>query len=120
VFSSPKAPTAGGWIRGAGPVLLLPTGSNGPLTADKWGAGPTSVPLKQEGPWTAGALANHSWSFARNGRRANVNETFVQPFLTYTTPTATTFSLNTEGNFGWNSRQCSVPINAGVTQILRM
>jgi hypothetical protein len=120
VFFSPKAPTAGGWIWGAGPVFLLPTGSDDLLTADKWGAGPTGVMLRQEGPWTAGALANHIWSFAGNSSRADISATFVQPFLTYTTPTATTFVLNSESTYDWNSRQWSVPINAGVTQILRL
>ena len=47
IFFSPKAPTASGWIWGAGPVLLLPTGSNDLLSTDKWGAGPTAVVLKQ-------------------------------------------------------------------------
>ena len=120
VFFSPKAPTAGGWIWGAGPVFLLPTGSNDLLTADKWGAGPTGVALRQEGPWTVGALANHIWSFTGNSGRSNVNATFMQPFLTYTTPTATTFVLNSESTYDWNSRQWSVPINVGVTQILRL
>jgi hypothetical protein len=120
LFFSPKAPTAGGVIWGAGPVLLLSTGSNDLLTADKWGAGPTGVVIRQQGPWTAGALANHIWSFAGNSSRADVNATFLQPFLTYTTPTATTFSLNTESTYDWNDRQWRVPINAGVSQILRM
>ena len=52
IFFSPKAPTASGWIWGAGPVLLLPTGSDDLLTADKWGAGPTAVVLKQSNGWT--------------------------------------------------------------------
>ncbi len=120
VFFSPKAPTAGGLIWGAGPVLLLPTGSNDLLTNDKWGAGPTGVMIKQQGPWTLGALANHIWSFAGNSNRDNVNATFLQPFLTYTTPTATTFSLNVESTYDWNSQQWRVPINSGVAQILRV
>jgi len=120
VFFSPKAPTAGGLIWGAGPVLLLPTGSSDLLTADKWGAGPTGVVIRQQGPWTVGALANQIWSFAGNSSRANVSATFLQPFLTYTTPSATTFSLNTESTYDWNSRQWRVPINSGVAQILRI
>jgi hypothetical protein len=120
VFFSPKAPTAGGLIWGAGPVLLLPTGSNDLLTSDKWGAGPTAVVIKQQGPWTLGTLANHIWSFAGSSRRDNVNATFLQPFLSYTTPTATTFSLNAESTYDWNSQEWRVPINAGVAQILRV
>ena len=120
MFFSPKAPTAGGLIWGVGPVLLLPTGSNDLLTCDKWGAGPTGVVIRQQGPWTVGMLANQIWSFAGNSSRANVSATFLQPFLTYTTPTATTFSLNTESTYDWNSQQWSVPINSGVSQVLRI
>jgi len=85
-FFSPKTPTASGWIWGVGPVFLLPTGSDRLLTADKWGAGPTAVALRQQGPWTYGALANHIWSFAGNDNRADISATFLQPFLSYTTP----------------------------------
>ncbi len=36
-FLSPKAPTASGWIWGAGPVFLLPTGTDDLLGSDRWG-----------------------------------------------------------------------------------
>jgi hypothetical protein len=120
VFFSPKAPTAGGWIWGAGPVFLLPTGSDDLLTADKWGAGPTGVVLKQSGPWTYGVLANHIWSFAGNSDRADVSTTFLQPFLSYTTPTAWTFSFNTESTYDWKNEQWSVPINAFVSKVTKI
>lgn len=120
LFFSPKAPTASGWIWGAGPVILLPTGSDELLTADKWGAGPTAVALKQQGPWTYGALANHIWSFAGDDDRADVNATFLQPFLSYTTPQAWTFSLNTESTYYWESEQWSVPVNGIVTKVTRI
>ena len=68
LFFSPVKPVDG-WILGAGPVFLLPTGSDDLLTTDKWGAGPTGVALKQQGPWTYGALANHLWSFAGDSDR---------------------------------------------------
>jgi len=120
LFFSPKAPTTGGWIWGAGPVFLLPTGSERQLTADKWGAGPTAVILKQESGWTYGALANHIWSFAGDNNRADVNATFLQPFLAYTTPTAWTYSLNTESTYDWDNKQWTVPINAGVSKVVRI
>lgn len=120
VFFSPKAPTAGGVIWGAGPVFLIPTVSNDLLTSDKSGAGPTGVVLRQDGPLTAGVLLNHIWSLAGNSRRADVNATFMQPFLTYTTWTATTFVVNTESTHDWERQNWSVPINAGVIQVLRL
>jgi len=120
IFFSPKAPTASGWIWGAGPVLLLPTGSNDLLTTDKWGAGPTVVVLKQSNGWTRGVLANHVWSVAGDDDRADVNATFLQPFLTYTTPTQWTFGFNTESTYDWENEQWSVPVNASASRLLRI
>lgn len=116
-FFSPKKPTDGGLIWGVGPVFLLPTASDPSLGSEKWGAGITGVALKQSGPWTYGALANHIWSFAGDEDRADINATFVQPFLSYTTPRATTFSINTETTYDWEAEQWSVPINASVSQL---
>jgi hypothetical protein len=120
LFFSPKEPTAGGWIWGAGPVLLLPTGSDDLLTTDKWAAGPTAVVLKQEGRWTYGALANQLWSFPGSDDRADVDATFLQPFLSYTTPTAWSFTLNTESTYDWEGEQWSVPVNVIVTKVTKV
>jgi len=120
VFFSPKEPTSSGWIWGAGPVFLLPTGSDDLLTADQWAAGPTAVVLKQQGPWTYGALANHLWSFAGDNDRRDVNATFLQPFLSYTTPTAWTFALNTESTYDWEGEEWNVPVNAIVSKVTRV
>lgn len=75
LFFSPKEPTAGGIIWGLGPALLFPTGTDDLLSTRKWGAGPTGVVLRQHGPWTYGALANHIWSFAGDESRSDVNST---------------------------------------------
>ncbi|MCC7256940.1 MAG: transporter [Gammaproteobacteria bacterium] len=120
LFFSPKAPTAGGWIWGAGPVFLLPTGSDDLLTTDQWGAGPTAVALKQQGPWTYGALANHIWSFAGDDDRADVNATFLQPFLSYTTPDAWTYTIQTESSYDWEGEEWAIPINGVVTKVTKI
>lgn len=117
VFFSPKAPTQSGWIWGAGPVALLPTGTDNALTADKWGVGPTAVALKQEGGWTYGGLTNHISSFAGDDDRADISATFVQPFVSYTTPEAVTYNLNTESTYDWKSNQWSVPVIATVSKV---
>jgi hypothetical protein len=120
VFFSPKEPSSSGWIWGAGPVFLLPTGSDDLLTADQWAAGPTAVVLKQQGPWTYGALANHLWSFAGDEDRGDVNATFLQPFLSYTTPAAWTFALNTESTYDWEGEEWNVPVNAIASKVARV
>jgi len=120
LFFSPSAPTSGGWIWGAGPVFLLPTATDEVLGADKWGMGPTGVVLKQTGPWTYGALANHIESFAGDSDRADVSATFLQPFLSYITPTQLTLSVNMESTYDWENEDWSVPINLGANQLVRM
>ena len=119
LFFSPTKPGAGGLIWGIGPVLLLPTGSDGQLSARKWGLGPTGVALKQEGPWTVGVFFNHIWSIAGSSGRADISSTFLQPFVSHTTKTAWTFSLNTESTYDWKTNHWSVPINATVTKLLK-
>lgn len=119
-FFSPKQPSAGGWIWGAGPVLLLPTGSDSRLTADKWGLGPTAVVLRQANGWTYGVLANHIWSVAGNDARNDLSVTFLEPFLSYTTKTFTTFGVNTESTYDWKAQEWSVPVNVVVQQLIKV
>jgi len=117
-FFSPKNPP-GGWIVGAGPALLFPTATDSALGAGRWGAGPTAVVLRQDNGWTYGVLANHLWSYEGWGPQ-NVNATYLQPFLGYTTKTFTTFLVNTESTYDWNASQWSVPINFMITQMLKV
>ena len=119
-FFSPKAPSADGWVWGVGPVWSLPTATEDSLGSGKLGLGPTAVALKQQGPWTYGALFNHIWSVAGEDDRADVNSTFLQPFVAYVTGTHTTFSLNTESTYDWESEEWSVPINFLVAQMLKI
>ena len=119
MFFSPKAVTSNGWIWGAGPVFLLPTATDDDLGADRWGLGPTAVALKQSGPWTYGGLINHVESVGGGSGGVDVSAPFIQPFLTYITSTKTTFAVNTESTYDWNSKQWSIPLNFTVSQMLK-
>jgi hypothetical protein len=120
LFFSPKAPTAGGLIWGVGPVFFLPTGTDSALSARKWGAGPTAVVLKQDGPWTFGMLANHIWAGGGDSSRPAISNTFIQPFLSYTTKNAWTFTANTESTYDWKNKQWTVPINLMVGKLIKV
>ena len=120
VFFSPKQPTENGWIWGAGSVFLLPTATDDLLGADKWGVGPTVVLLKQSGPWTSGVLANHIWSIAGDDNKQDISNTFMQPWLSYTTKTAMTFSLMTESTYDWKSTQWTIPLYAEVSKVMKI
>jgi len=117
VFFSPKALTSNGWTWGVGPALSLRTTTDELLGPEKWSAGPTAVALKQQHGWTYGALVNHLWSYAGNGDDTDVDATFLQPFLTYTTASHTSFTINSESTYDWEGNDWSAPVNFMVTQV---
>jgi hypothetical protein len=119
-FFSPKSPTAGGWIWGAGPVLLLPTATQDVLGTEKWGLGPTGVALKQSGPWTVGILAGHIWSVAGNDSRGDISSTTLQPFFSYTTKSHTTIGAYTESAYDWKGEQWQVPLIVQAGQLFKI
>jgi hypothetical protein len=120
LFFSPKKPASDGLIWGAGPVLLFPTATDSKLGAEKWGAGPSGVVISMSGPWTIGTLANHIWSFAGDDDRADISNTFIQPFVSYTWPSAWTLSVTSETSYTWKSEKWSVPVNVTISRLVRL
>ena len=66
-----------------------------------------------------GVLANHIWSTGGSGR-VDIDNTFMQPFLTYTTKTFTSFTVNSESTYNWETENWSVPINLMVSQLVKV
>jgi hypothetical protein len=118
LFLSPKKPTSGGLLWGVGPILLLPTATDSLLGGKKWGAGPTVVALTMRGPWTMGTLANHVWSVGGDSDRSDISNTFIQPFVSYTWPSAWTLSVQSESEYNWKTEKWSVPVNAAVSKLV--
>jgi hypothetical protein len=119
-FFSPTKSTESGVIWGAGPAILLPTGSDDLLSTEKWGLGPTVVVLKQDRGWTYGVLVNHIWSVGGADDRADISNTFLQPFLSHTTKDAWTTSVNLESTYDWKGEQWSVPVNLLVSKLTKI
>ncbi|MFN3370544.1 MAG: hypothetical protein ACK4Z0_03335 [Sphingomonadaceae bacterium] len=119
LFRSPRR--AGSLIWGAGPVFLLPTGTDRALGTGKWGIGPTGVVLSQSASGvTVGMLANHIWSFAGASSRPDVSATLLQPFATLTTRQATTFGFNIEAAHDWKRDQWIIPANLTIAQLVKL
>ena len=117
-FFTPHPKLTKGLIVGFGPALLLPTASEKRLGADQYGLGPTVVIAKQAKGWTYGALANHIWAVEKERAATGINNTFLQPFINYTTPNSVTWSFNTESNYDWNSNDYSIPINLSFSKLM--
>ncbi|WP_233998618.1 transporter [Microbulbifer pacificus] len=119
-FFSPKKSPGTKLRWGAGPVVLIPTGSEDLLTFGKWGAGPTAVALLQDGPWTVGALANQIWSFAGSDHRPDINQGFIQPFLAYTTSRAWSIIFMSESTYKWDTEEWTVPLNLLAAKVFKI
>ena len=123
-FFSPKAPTAAGWIWGAGVIAQLNTATDDVLGAGKWGLGPTAVALKMDGPWVYGGLINNVWSVAGDSGRADVNTMLIQPFVNYNFPDKPgrylTFAPIITANWEATSNdRWTVPLGLGIGQIMK-
>jgi hypothetical protein len=114
----PQKTALGKMTYGVGPAILWPTSTDILLGPGTLGAGPTGVILFQKGPWTYGLLTNHIWGV--HDTRSDVpdlSNTFLQPFLVYTTPSALGFVLQTETIYNWEAEEFTVPINASIQKL---
>lgn len=76
----------------AGPMLRLPSGTSPLLTSDKWSAGPTLVLNGNSGPFGFNLYSYQLWSFAGESDRQKVNESYIEPSISFTSQNA--FSVN--------------------------
>ena len=116
-FFSPKV-TKNGFTWGAGPILLLPTGTNQYLTEKKWGIGPTLIVLKQKKGWTYGLLVNQIWSFAGDASREKISQMDANPFLSYNWKSGAGVTVQLDWTQNWINKNAVlffVPMFSGLT-----
>ena len=80
-FLAPAKATT--WVWGLGPIFDFPTASSSELGTGRWSAGPTAVLAYSEGPWSNYILAYQLMSFAGNRERGSVNQTYIEPQISY-------------------------------------
>jgi hypothetical protein len=71
------------WIWGIGPIFQFPTASSKQLGTGRWSAGPTAALVYEQGPWLIGILSYQLMSFAGDRSRGSVNQTFIEPEISY-------------------------------------
>jgi hypothetical protein len=119
LFLSPAHPPSIIW--GAGPIFLIPTGTNGLLSTRKFGIGPTAVALKHKGHTNVGLLASHVWSVAGSDSHPDVSETYAQPFVAYTTTKAWTFAATSYDTYNWTAGRWTAIVNPiRVSKLLKL
>ncbi len=107
---------------GAGPAFLFDTASDDLLGTGKHSVGPSVVALVLGGPWVAGGLVKHFWSFAGDGDRSDVNLTIIQPFINYNFDHgwyAVTAPILT-ANWELDDDRWLVPLGGGIGRVFRI
>lgn len=107
-----------GVIWGVGPIVSFPIG-NDEFSINKWSVGPAAVAVVQKDKWTYGMLAEQLWSVGGEGDR-DVNESMLQPFLAYHITGGWTISGNIDASYDWVDDQWSIPLEAGVSKVVKI
>jgi hypothetical protein len=102
---------------GAGPVFLVPIGTDDYLTTKKLGIGPTAVALVQSQGWTYGGLINQIWSVAGSDERPDVSQLFFQPFVSYNWKSGAGVGVNMELTQNWNGSTTTIWLNPILTAV---
>lgn len=102
---------------GAGPVFLVPIGTDDYLTTKKLGIGPTAVALMQSNGWTYGGLINQIWSVAGSDERPDVSQLFFQPFVSYNWKSGAGLGINMELTQNWEGSTTVAWLNPILTAV---
>lgn len=107
-----------GLIWGLGPVFLVPDGTNEFLTGKKFGTGVTGVILTQSKGLSFGALVNQFWSVAGSDERPDINQFYLQPFVSYTFKTGAGIACNLEMTQNWEANTTTLWFNPTVNGVI--
>jgi hypothetical protein len=120
-FISPAKPKKMIW--GAGPAIVIPTGSNQILGQGKLSVGPSFATLAQPDHWTIGAIVNNVWSIAGSGGRPVVNQMLLQYFISYNMRKGWYFTTQPILTANWRAASgnvWTVPVGGGVGRIMKL
>jgi len=100
-----------GVVWGVGSAFLIPTATDDFIGTKKFGVGPTVIVLQQRNGWTYGALMNQIWSVAGKEYTADVNQMYLQPFITYNWKGGAGLTINSETTLNWEANTTNAYIN---------
>jgi hypothetical protein len=120
-FLSPAKETT--WIWGAGPIFQFPTASSSELGTGRWSAGPTAALVYSKGPWLNAILAYHLMSFAGNRARGSVNQTYIEPQISYNFESGWYVDCDPQMTYDWTADTANawlIPMGADIGKALNL
>jgi hypothetical protein len=118
-FLTPES--ASEWIWGIGPIFQAPTASSTNLGSGKWAAGPTGGFAYNQGPWFNGILAYQLMSFAGAHHRGSINQTYIEPQVSYNLDSGWYGQIDPPITYDWTAEMrdaWTLPIGADVGDVV--
>jgi len=120
-FLTPHRETT--WIWGAGPIFDFPTASSSELGTGRWSAGPTAALVYSEGPWLNAILTDQLMSFAGNRERGSVNQTYIEPMISYNFESGWYADVDPAITYDWTADTANawtIPMGADIGKAFKM
>jgi hypothetical protein len=111
------------WIWGVGPIFQLPTASSPELGTGRWSVGPTAALIYSEGPWFDGILAYQIMSFAGNRDRGSVNQTYLEPEISYNFENGWYVQCDPPITYDWTADSANawtIPMGADIGRVFKV
>jgi hypothetical protein len=105
------------WIWGVGPIFQFPTATSDALGTGRWSAGPTAAMVYSEDPWSNYVLACQLMSFAGNPDRGSVNQTYLEPEISYSFESGCSVDCDPAITYNWTADTANawtIPIGADI------
>jgi len=87
------------------------------LGSGRWSAGPTAALVYSEGPWLDAILAYHLMSFAGNRKRGSVNQTYIEPQISYNLESGWYADVDPQMTYDWTADTANawlIPMGADI------
>jgi hypothetical protein len=111
------------WLWGVGPIFQFPTATSKELGTGQWSAGPTAALIYSGGPWFNGVLAYHLMSFAGNHEQGSVNQTYIEPEVTYNFKSGWYVDCDPQMTYDWTAEKADawiIPMGADMGKAFKI
>jgi len=112
--------SASEWIWGVGPIFQFPTASSTDLGNGKWCGGPTAAIVYSNGPWFSAVQADQLMSFAGAQHRGSVNQTYIEPEVSYNLDSGWYGQIDPPITYDWTAEQrnaWTLPVGADIGDV---
>lgn len=108
------------WIWGVGPIFQFPTASSTDLGTGKWCAGPEGAVAYNGTNWFNAVLTYQLMSFAGAKHRGSVNQTYIEPEVSYNWDSGFYAQVDPPISYDWTAQKRNawiLPVGADVGDI---